>query len=80
MPSTMAENKGRNPAPQESVPRWRRFFGGRSNDDDENEEESYRARSTLGILSDKQTDEVPGKQDSISGSSLNPPRGIVADL
>lgn len=64
-PSTMAENKGRNPTPQQSIPRWRRFFGGRSDDDGENEEETYRARSTLGILSDKQTDEVPGKRESI---------------
>jgi hypothetical protein len=71
MPSTMAENKEEKSAPQESIPRWRRLFGGRPHDDDENEEETYRAKSTLGILSDKQTDEVPGKREPISGSSSN---------
>lgn len=60
-PSTVAENKERTPTPEQAVPRWRRFFGGRSDEYAENEEETYRARSTLGILSDKQTDEVPGK-------------------
>lgn len=60
-PSTMAEHKERKPTPQQSVPRWRQPFGGRSKEDDETEEETYRARSTLGILSDKQTDEVPGE-------------------
>lgn len=82
MPSTMAENKEGKSAPQESLPRWRRLFGGRPNDDDENGEETYRARSTLGILSDKQTDEVPGKRESICGSSLKKLLlcGTVADL
>lgn len=65
-PSTMAENKGRIPTPQGAVPRWRRLFGGGSDEVGENEEETYRARSTLGILSDKQTDEVPGKKESDS--------------
>ncbi|GLI76781.1 hypothetical protein PoHVEF18_005059 [Penicillium ochrochloron] len=71
----MAENKGRNPTPQQSVPRWRRFFGGRSDEDGENEEETYRARSTLGILSDKQTDEVPGTILLLS-SNRNEPLGL----
>ncbi|ODM18513.1 hypothetical protein SI65_06385 [Aspergillus cristatus] len=41
--------------------RWKRWFGGNSRDEASPEvKESYRAKSTLGILSDKQTDEVPG--------------------
>lgn len=41
---------------------WRRVFSQRQTDDQESDEEaSYRPKSTLGILSDKQTDEVPGK-------------------
>lgn len=59
-PSTVDENKERIPTLEQAVPRWRRFFGGRSVENADNEE-TYRARSTLGILSDKQTDEVPGK-------------------
>jgi len=42
--------------------RWKRWLGGKSRDEASPEaKESYRSKSTLGILSDKQTDEVPGK-------------------
>jgi len=44
------------------TPRWKRWLGGNSKDEESPEvKEPYRAKSTLGILSDKQTDEVPGK-------------------
>jgi hypothetical protein len=47
---------------QPAVSRWRRVFGGKSKEAPESsEDQTYRARSTLGILSDKQTDEVPGE-------------------
>ena len=42
---------------------WKSFFGistSSSTPDHGNAEQSYRPRSTLGILSDKETDEVPG--------------------
>lgn len=45
-----------------NMPRWRRIFGDKPNRDREaNEEPTYRPRRTLGILSDKETDEVPGE-------------------
>ncbi|KAJ5555052.1 hypothetical protein N7535_007496 [Penicillium sp. DV-2018c] len=45
---------------QPAVSRWRRVFGRKSEESSESsEDQTYRARSTLGILSDKQTDEVP---------------------
>lgn len=57
-----AEPKGRNAPPQQAGARWRRFLGGKSTEGQNVEERaSYRSKSTLGILSDKQTDEVPGK-------------------
>lgn len=53
---------------QRTRSRWRRWFGRGSPKDERKPEESqaeerndYRPKSTLGILSDKQTDEVPGK-------------------
>lgn len=56
----MAETKAQGST--QETPRWRRFFGRKSSDqEDANEESPYRAQSTLGILSDKQTDEVPGR-------------------
>lgn len=61
-PSAMAEPKGRDTPPQQTPAGWRRFFGGGTREGQEgNERASYRSKSTLGILSDKQTDEVPGK-------------------
>ncbi|KAF3390619.1 MFS antiporter QDR3 [Penicillium rolfsii] len=74
-PSAMTEYKGRNSTRQPKVPRWRRFFGAGSDETGENEEETYRARSTLGILSDKQTDEVPGTILLLS-SNRNEPLGM----
>ena len=49
--------------PRQTTPsRWKRWLGGKSGNESSPEvEESYRSKSTLGILSDKQTDEVPGK-------------------
>ena len=44
--------------------RWKRWFGRSSSTDEAQSwerEGSYRPKSTLGILSDKETDEVPGK-------------------
>lgn len=46
--------------------RWKRWLGGKSGDESSPEvKESYRSKSTLGILSDKQTDEVPGRYNRI---------------
>lgn len=60
--SAMAEPMGPNATPQQATPGWRRFFGGKRSERQQGSEESpYRAKSTLGILSDRQTDEVPGK-------------------
>lgn len=58
---------------QPTQSRWKRWFGRGSSQEGSQPEESqpeesqperkkdYRPKSTLGILSDKQTDEVPGK-------------------
>ncbi|OJJ84292.1 putative MFS transporter [Aspergillus glaucus CBS 516.65] len=48
--------------PRQTTPsRWKQWFGGKSGNESSPEaKESYRSKSTLGILSDKQTDEVPG--------------------
>lgn len=43
-----------------AVPRWKRLLGKASPSG--SEDDSYRSKSTLGILSDKETDEVPGEQ------------------
>lgn len=46
------------------IPRWKPWFGRSSSTDEAQSREkndSYRPKSTLGILSDKETDEVPGK-------------------
>lgn len=46
---------------QPAASRWRRVFGGKTKEDPEfSEGQNYRAKSTLGILSDRETDEVPG--------------------
>lgn len=45
----------------QKAPLWRKMFGHKSTANDAaNSEPTYRAKSTLGILSDKETDEVPG--------------------
>jgi hypothetical protein len=45
----------------QTAPLWRRMFGHKSTgNEDVNDDPTYRAKSTLGILSDKETDEVPG--------------------
>ncbi|PLB52532.1 MFS transporter [Aspergillus steynii IBT 23096] len=56
---------------------WRRWFGASSNRDSGAglENESYRSKSTLGILSDKVTDEVPGTVLLLS-SNRNEPLGL----
>jgi hypothetical protein len=61
--STVEKNVVTDPVQQQpTTSRWKRLFGGKSTEDPESgEEQNYRAKSTLGILSDKQTDEVPGK-------------------
>ena len=58
----MEENRGVHPVQQQAVSRWRRLFGGKTKEDSESSEDhNYRAKSTLGILSDRETDEVPGE-------------------
>ncbi|KAJ5153211.1 uncharacterized protein N7482_009689 [Penicillium canariense] len=74
-PSTIPENKERDTAQKQTVPRWRRFFGGSSDKEADNEVGTYRAKSTLGILSDSQTDEVPGTILLLS-SNRNEPLGL----
>ncbi|KAJ5118911.1 hypothetical protein N7526_010548, partial [Penicillium atrosanguineum] len=56
------DTKSRHNTPQQAeTPRWRRLFGGsKKTSGNTDEPTSYRSKSTLGILSDKQTDEVPG--------------------
>ncbi|KAJ5335073.1 Major facilitator superfamily domain general substrate transporter [Penicillium brevicompactum] len=76
-PATMGENTDTgNNTPQPAVPRWKRFFGGKPKQETESSEnQTYRARATLGILSDKQTDEVPGTVLLLS-SNRNEPLGM----
>ncbi|OQE38306.1 hypothetical protein PENCOP_c008G05639 [Penicillium coprophilum] len=59
--NTMEESTGIEPVLQQpAASRWRRVFGGKAKEEPESsEDQSYRAKSTLGILSDKETDEVP---------------------
>ena len=61
--ATMEESTGIYPAQEQpKVSRWRRVFGGKTKEDPESgENQTYRSKSTLGILSDKETDEVPGE-------------------
>lgn len=61
--STMEENTAVDPVQQQpAASRWRRLFGGKTKEDFErSENQTYRAKSTLGILSDRETDEVPGE-------------------
>lgn len=46
---------------QSTVPRWRMLFRRNPDEETASGDQTYRARATLGILSDKQTDEVPGE-------------------
>ncbi|KAJ5520059.1 Major facilitator superfamily domain general substrate transporter [Penicillium fimorum] len=73
----MKENSGIDPIMrQPAVLRWRRVFGGKTNEEPESSEnQTYRAKSTLGILSDKETDEVPGTVLLLS-SNRNEPLGM----
>lgn len=65
-PSVMGERKSRHNTPPQAAPRWKRFFGGGSQEHPEGSDEpTYRAKSTLGILSDRQTDEVPGRRHAL---------------
>ena len=61
--AAMDENPGMDPVLQQpAASRWRRVFGGKVKEEPESSENpTYRAKSTLGILSDRETDEVPGK-------------------
>ncbi|KAJ5731783.1 uncharacterized protein N7483_006291 [Penicillium malachiteum] len=59
-----------------NVPPWKRIFGGKSKEDAQtNRPPNYRPTSTLGILSDKQTDEVPGTVLLLS-ANRNEPLGM----
>ncbi|KAI2698437.1 hypothetical protein CBS147372_6967 [Penicillium roqueforti] len=75
--STMEENTAVDPVQQQpAASRWRRLFGGKTKEDFErSENQTYRAKSTLGILSDRETDEVPGTVLLLS-SNRNEPLGM----
>nr|ADN97076.1 MFS transporter [Penicillium digitatum] len=61
---------------QPAASRWRRVFGGKTKEDPEfSEGQNYRAKSTLGILSDRETDEVPGTVLLLS-ANRNEPLGM----
>ncbi|KAJ5233812.1 uncharacterized protein N7469_005578 [Penicillium citrinum] len=67
---------------QEAQPRWWRKFGAKSKAKGHaTEEPTYRSKSTLGILSDRETDEVPGMLWSpgtilLLSSNRNEPLGL----
>ncbi|CAP85582.1 Pc20g02530 [Penicillium rubens Wisconsin 54-1255] len=73
----MEERTGSDPVQsQPTASRWRRVFGGKAKEDPESGEgQTYRSKSTLGILSDKETDEVPGTVLLLS-SNRNEPLGM----
>ncbi|KAJ5473029.1 hypothetical protein N7530_007030 [Penicillium desertorum] len=75
--ATMEESTGSDPVQsQPTASRWRRVFGGKAKEDPESSEgQTYRSKSTLGILSDKETDEVPGTVLLLS-SNRNEPLGM----
>ncbi|KAJ5970602.1 Major facilitator superfamily domain general substrate transporter [Penicillium vulpinum] len=75
--ATMEENTGIDPVLQQSAAsRWRRIFRRKTREEPESsEDQTYRAKSTLGILSDKETDEVPGTVLLLS-SNRNEPLGM----
>ncbi|KAJ5924079.1 hypothetical protein N7466_008266 [Penicillium verhagenii] len=59
-----------------TMPRWKRIFGDKPNRDrDSADMSNYRPTSTLGILSDKETDEVPGTV-LLLASDRNEPLGM----
>lgn len=66
------DNAQRIEGPAADPSRWRRFFISSTTDEEPNR---YRAKSTLGILSDKETDEVPGTILLLS-SNRNEPLGM----
>ncbi|CAG8092231.1 unnamed protein product [Penicillium salamii] len=76
-PATASENRGtETDTPQPAAPRWRRLFERKPREAvSSSEDPNYRAKSTLGILSDKQTDEVPGTVLLLS-SNRNEPLGM----
>ncbi|CAG8371570.1 unnamed protein product [Penicillium salamii] len=76
-PVTASENTGmETDTPQPAAPRWKRLFERKPREAaSSSEDPNYRARSTLGILSDKQTDEVPGTVLLLS-SNRNEPLGM----
>lgn len=60
-PERMGENSDLDASQvQSTVPRWRKLFRRNPEEETASNDQTYRARATLGILSDKQTDEVPG--------------------
>ncbi|KAJ5266454.1 Major facilitator superfamily domain general substrate transporter [Penicillium angulare] len=62
--------------PPKTVPRWKKLLGGGSSSGREEAQEStYRPTSTMGILSDRFTDEVPGTVLLLS-SDRNEPLGM----
>ncbi|KAJ5994056.1 hypothetical protein N7451_009780 [Penicillium sp. IBT 35674x] len=72
-PTSMGDTEKARP---NNMPRWRRIFGDKpSRDREANEESTYRPRRTLGILSDKETDEVPGTV-LLLASDRNEPLGM----
>ncbi|KAJ6151523.1 hypothetical protein N7470_007120 [Penicillium chermesinum] len=75
-PSRIPENNGREKKATTPGRTWRRFFGESSTGNQASDQEaSYRPKSTLGILSDKHTDEVPGTVLLLS-SYRNEPLGM----
>ncbi|KAJ6016331.1 hypothetical protein N7540_010922 [Penicillium herquei] len=72
-PSSVVEETEK---PSSNVPPWKRIFGGKSSQDAQiNQPSNYRPTSTLGILSDKETDEVPGTVLLLS-ANRNEPLGM----
>ncbi|KAJ5646189.1 hypothetical protein N7490_002561 [Penicillium lividum] len=71
-PTAMADTE--KPSPN-TLPRWRRIFGDKPAHDQGADESTYRPKSTLGILSDKETDEVPGTV-LLLASDRNEPLGM----
>lgn len=59
MANTAPEDSGHRPP---AKPGWRRWLSSSANESESaDEDKPYRARATMGILSDRETDEVPGK-------------------
>ncbi|CAG8290475.1 unnamed protein product [Penicillium olsonii] len=75
-PTTRDDTEMETGTPQPAAPRWRRLFGGKPKETTSSSgDPNYRARATLGILSDKETDEVPGTVLLLS-SNRNEPLGM----